>query len=166
MSRYYTSRRIMLTVVLTSLSLQASSLFRPTLLNRSPRLVCLSEEQGPVEALAAAMAAQQGASEALAEGATELVDYEAQVAEELGLTADELEVFMDGQEEEQASEAVIEPVEALANLMTVQEEVGNALQEAEKEIEEIESAIAAELGVTVQELELVEDGDEDGDEDN
>jgi len=119
-------------------------------------LTMSEDDASTVEALAAFMAQQETAAEELAAGAKELDELERATAEELGLSSEELEVFAD----ECNDPPTTSPVAAMANLMVSQEDAGAALGEGFKELEEIEGEIAAELGVTVEELERVEDGDD------
>eukprot|EP00966_Prymnesium_polylepis_P187873 4355187-Prymnesium_polylepis.1 len=62
---------------------------------------------------------------------------------------------MDGKDE--AEPAATGIVEALADLTVAQQDASEALSEGFKELEEVEAELAAELGVTVEELEVVED---------
>jgi len=113
------------------------------------------DEESPIEALAASMAQAEVVGEEIAEAAKEVEAMEAATAEELGLTPDELETYMDGKDE--AEPAATGIVEALADLTVAQQDASEALSEGFKELEEVEAELAAELGVTVEELEVVED---------
>ena len=126
-------------------------------LSRSPLLIA-QEGDSPLDALAAQKTQAEAVSSELAEAAEEVAQMEAATAEELGLTADELETFMDGEDDTaEAPAGSSSPVEAMADLMTVQEDASAALKEGFQEFEEIEKEIAGELGVTVEELEVAED---------
>ena len=115
----------------------------------------LVAQQETVKALADAKVAAEAVTEDLADAAAELEGLELATAEELGLTKEELEIFMDAADE--ATPAASSPVEAMADLVVAQEDVTTALQDGFDEFEQIEKEIAAELGVTVAELECVED---------
>ena len=97
----------------------------------------------------------EAVGEELAEAAKELEEYEAATAEELGLTKEELEIYMDGEDESDEPEP--NTLDALAGLVMAQEDASAALADGFKELEAIEQEIADELGVTVEELEVVED---------
>ena len=86
-----------------------------------------------------------------------LKGLEQATADELGLTKEELEVFMDGEDEEAAAAKVTSPVEALADLIVAQEDASAALADGSEELNELEQELADELGVSVEELEVVED---------
>ena len=125
---------------------------------RASHLFAQEAEESPVKALADAMTQAEAVTDELAEASAELDSLEAATAEELGLSPEELETFMDGEDGE-SKPATTSPVEALADVMVAQEEASAALQEGFEEFEEIEKEIATELGVTVDELECVEDSD-------
>ena len=63
---------------------------------------------------------------------------------------------MDGEDELEEAKTS-SPVGALAGLVMAQEDAAAALADGFEELEAIEKAIADELGVTVEELEVVED---------
>jgi hypothetical protein len=126
--------------------------------------IAMEDTDSPIEALAAQAVQAEAVSSGLAEAAEEVAQMEAATAAELGLTTEELEVFMDGDDDDEAEAsppASSSPVAALADLMTSQEDASAALAEGFREFEEIEKAIASELGVTVEELEAAEDYDLD-----
>ena len=122
-------------------------------------LLDAAEGGGPIDALATSLAAQEAVGGFIAEAALELADLEGAVADELGLTTEELEAFADGGDPDQDPPPGT-AVEALAAVMAAQEDASAALAEAGAEMDEIETDIATELGVTVDELALVEDGDD------
>ena len=127
--------------------------------------IAMEDSDSPIEALAAQAVQAEAVSSGLAEAAEEVAQMEAATAAELGLTTEELEVFMDGDDgdgaEASAPAASSSPVAAMVDLMTSQEDASAALAEGFREFEEIEKAIASELGVTVEELEAAEDYDLD-----
>ena len=122
---------------------------------RVSHLLATAEPSSPVEALAASMTQAEVVSEELSEAAKEVEMMEAATAEELGLTPEELELFVDGEDEPQAE--VNSPVQAMADLQACQEDASAALADGFQELEQIEEALAKELEVSVEELELVED---------
>ena len=111
--------------------------------------------QTPVDALAAAMTQAEAVTEGLAAAAKELDDFEAATAEELGLSLSELETFMDGEDGDAPD--ISSPVQAMADLQVAQEDASAALADGFAELESIEKDLAEELGITVEELEVVED---------
>ena len=141
----------------------ASAALRMTYIHRVFR-IAMEDTDSPIQALAAQAVQAEAVSSGLAEAAEEVAQMEAATAAELGLTTEELEVFMDGEDDDEAeaSPAVSSsPVAAMADLMTSQEDASEALAEGFREFEAIEKEIASELGVTVEELEAAEDYDLD-----
>ena len=136
---------------------------RMSYFHRVFRIAMEDTTDSPIEALAAQAVQAEAVSSGLAEAAEEVAQMEAATAAELGLTTEELEIFMDGDdgEEAEADSAATSssPVAAMADLMTSQEDASAALAEGFREFEEIEKEIASELGVTVEELEEAEDYD-------
>ena len=102
----------------------------------------MEDTDSPIEALAAQAVQAEAVSSGLAEAAEEVAQMEAATAAELGLTTEELEVFMDGDDDDEAEAsppASSSPVAALADLMTSQEDASAALAEGFREFEEIET---------------------------
>ena len=134
----------------------ASAAFRMSYFHRVFR-VAMEDSDSPIDALAAQAVQAEAVGSGLAAAAEEVDQMEVATAAELGLTTEELEVFMDGDEgtgPDSSSDGPGGPVAALADLMTLQEDASEALAEGFREFEAIEKEIASELGVTVEELEV------------